>query len=557
MSAGNSPGPNGRIAIYARKSKVTEQGSSIEMQIEKCRRYAYYKYDAKDSEIEIYQDEGLSGFYGDRPDFLRMLSDIDAEKIRAVVCYKYDRISRRTSDLSNLVESLIEKKIDFAAASDEISSNTPSGRVLVFVLSAMAEFERNIIAERIGDNMFELAKTGRWLGGNCPTGFRSQKEHFIRSGKKRVYNRLVPVESELDLVKKVFTIYLKERSLTKTAEMINQWGFLTKNNAAFTRRSVRDLIINPVYSAADSSAYRYLKKNGASVYAEQNEFDGSHGLMVYNKTEQTKNRESNSSFSRPKYVKKTVRRNITDWVVAIGEHDSTVTGHDWVKAQNILENNKKAVLSRGKSTALLSGLVFCPYCGSPLYVRAESGRLTSDGRQKFHYVCRKKYLNGSSCDFRNVKGNELDRFVLETICSLPGADQKFFTDLRNHKKSLPLQTGKTDAEILKLRKRQARAEKELRSQTENLRNAPNEIRESIYEDIQAILREQERIQSALGDLQLEQAKNCDLHQAETVFSNFLALAESVGYQDKLELLHNIIDRVTADGDQVEIYFKTV
>lgn len=117
MTAENEHTDGRKIAIYVRKSKITEQGNSIEVQIEKCRRYAYYRYDAKDEDFIIYSDEGLSGFYSDRPGYLRMLSDIDAGRIGAVVCYKYDRISRRTADLSGLVEKLNDRKIEFAAAS--------------------------------------------------------------------------------------------------------------------------------------------------------------------------------------------------------------------------------------------------------------------------------------------------------------------------------------------------------------------------------------------------------------------------------------------------------
>ena len=85
----NKPVPpdHRKIAIYARKSKITETGKSIENQITKCKSYAEYKLEASDDDILVYQDEGLSGFYSDRPQYMQMLQDIRAGKIKAVVCY--------------------------------------------------------------------------------------------------------------------------------------------------------------------------------------------------------------------------------------------------------------------------------------------------------------------------------------------------------------------------------------------------------------------------------------------------------------------------------------
>ena len=104
---------NRKIAIYVRKSKVTETGKSIDIQIEKCKSLAFTKYEIDDdnNDIIIYEDEGKSGFYADRPEYMRMLQDINNNKLKAVICYKIDRISRRTIDLLNLIEQMNRKML--------------------------------------------------------------------------------------------------------------------------------------------------------------------------------------------------------------------------------------------------------------------------------------------------------------------------------------------------------------------------------------------------------------------------------------------------------------
>jgi len=161
-----------KIAVYARKSKITETGKSIEIQKEKCIQLACAQFNVDISDILVYEDECKSGFYADRPQYRRMLRDIEENKIRAVICYKIDRISRRTVDLLNLVQQMEQKGISFVSVSDrELDTSTRTGKIMISLLSAIAEFERDIIAERITDNMYELAKEGRWLGGVPPLGY--------------------------------------------------------------------------------------------------------------------------------------------------------------------------------------------------------------------------------------------------------------------------------------------------------------------------------------------------------------------------------------------------
>ena len=104
-----------RVVIYARKSKITHKGDSIANQEEYCKEYAKLHLNLpEDYEYEVYEDEGKSGFYADRPDFQRMIHDVERRKIKAIVCYKLDRISRKMSDLTNMIDFL--NKYDVVSA---------------------------------------------------------------------------------------------------------------------------------------------------------------------------------------------------------------------------------------------------------------------------------------------------------------------------------------------------------------------------------------------------------------------------------------------------------
>ena len=113
---------NRGVAIYARKSRITNKGDSIGVQFKQCAEYAIRELSLDDDYTFInYEDKGLSGYYSDRPDFQRMLHDIEMGKIRAVVCYKLDRIGRKTADLLRLLDFLEKHKVDLLICSNNIT----------------------------------------------------------------------------------------------------------------------------------------------------------------------------------------------------------------------------------------------------------------------------------------------------------------------------------------------------------------------------------------------------------------------------------------------------
>ena len=251
------------IALYSRKSRFTGKGESIGNQIELGKEYVRVHFgDAVVDKIVVYEDEGFSGGNLNRPAFKKMMDAARKGKFRAIIVYRLDRISRNVSDFSGLIEELSRLNIAFISIKEQFDTSTPMGRAMMYIASVFSQLERETIAERIRDNMHELAKTGRWLGGTTPTGFTSEAVKSITvDGKTKKACKLKLIPEEAEIVRTIFRLYLETDSLTITEATLMKQGMKTKNGKYFTRFSIKGILQNPVYMIADQDAYDFFIKN--------------------------------------------------------------------------------------------------------------------------------------------------------------------------------------------------------------------------------------------------------------------------------------------------------
>ncbi|MEF9958477.1 MAG: recombinase family protein [Niameybacter sp.] len=182
-----------KVAIYSRKSKTSDKGESIDNQIHMCKEYAAAHFE--DPEFSIFEDEGFSGGNINRPQFKILIDEIKKGMYDVLMCYRLDRISRNVSDFSSTLDLLTKHSIGFVSIKENFDTTTPMGRAMIHISSVFAQLERETIAERVTDNLLELAKLGRWLGGTSPLGYKSQKVSYETGGKTKYYSIL-----EQDLV---------------------------------------------------------------------------------------------------------------------------------------------------------------------------------------------------------------------------------------------------------------------------------------------------------------------------------------------------------------------
>lgn len=148
-----------RVALYARVS--TLNGQNPEMQLTELREYAERRGWTIASE---YVDLGVSGSKESRPELNRMLRDAHARSIDAVLCWKLDRLGRSLKHLVTTIEDLAAYSVSFVALRDNIDLSTPSGRLMMHLLGAMAEFERELIRERVSAGIHAARKRGVRIG---------------------------------------------------------------------------------------------------------------------------------------------------------------------------------------------------------------------------------------------------------------------------------------------------------------------------------------------------------------------------------------------------------
>ncbi len=315
------------IAIYARKSKLSEKGDSTYNQIQLCKDYAK-EFFPNASHIFTYVDDGFSGGNTNRPMFGQMLIDAKSKKFNVLICYRLDRISRNIAQFSNTYEILQKYNIEFVSVKEQFDTSSPIGRAMLSIAMVFSQLERETIAERIKDNMHALACSGRWLGGRCPTGFKSEAmEYYDENQHKKRMFKLSPIPEEIDLVIMIFNLYITFKKLRQVETYLMELDIKTKNNCNFSAATIRDILINPVYACADKDIYHYFYQLGANVHGNACDYNGKYGVSGYNRTDQ------NSKSAKSK--------NVDQWIIAVGKHKGIISGSQWIEVQKQLKRNSK------------------------------------------------------------------------------------------------------------------------------------------------------------------------------------------------------------------------
>lgn len=445
------------IAIYSRKSKFTGKGESIGNQAELCREYIRANYgDETVENVVIYEDEGFSGGNLNRPGFKRMMKDAREGKFKVIIVYRLDRISRNISDFSGLIEELSRLNIAFVSIKEQFDTGTPMGRAMMYIASVFSQLERETIAERIRDNMHELAKTGRWLGGTTPTGYASESVKSVSvDGKTKKTCRLKLIPEEADTVRTIYDLFIETNSLTMTEAELMKLRLVSKNGKYFTRFSIKGILQNPVYLIADQDAYEYFIDRKADLFSDVEEFNGQHGILAYNRTNQEKGRAA-------------VFLPVDQWIISVGQHPGLIPGKVWVSVQESLERNKSKAFRRPRSNeALLTGLLYCR-CGSRMYPKLGRQK-TADGKMAFTYVCKMKERSRRNvCNGKNVNGNLMDMEVIERMKVLEDDKIAFVRQLEQSRKSCTDNYTRYEEQLALLKQEREDIEKKMNSLVDSL-----------------------------------------------------------------------------------------
>ena len=534
---------NNCVAIYSRKSRFTGKGDSCQNQIELCREHIQQHF--KDTnEIIVYEDEGFSGGDLNRPDFKKMMADAKNRKFKALVVYRLDRVSRNVCDFAGLIEELSRLDIKFVSLKEQFDTSTALGRSMMFIASTFSQLERETIAERIRDNMHELAKTGRWLGGTLPTGYESESiERITIDRKSRKLYKLKLIPDEAEIVKLIYQLYLQFESLTLTEAELMKRGILTKNGNYYTRFSIKAILLNPVYLIADKNAYDYFVKIDVNLYSSEEEFVNSEnrGIMAYNRTKQKKGQTT--EYLPP-----------TEWIISIGMHQGIIPFNTWGKVQELLERNKdKSYKKANKSNALLTGIIYCS-CGSRMYPKLTKGQ-TENGQPYFSYVCNMKMRSKRQiCDVPNVDGNRLDAEVIEQLKQCKMNKNKLYQKLKF--RSFDSDGNNTKELLLRERKAKRENEKRIENLIDSLMDFSDVTKSHIEKRIERLNQENmeitNRIQKLEKLLKQEEADDLERDSILKLLDIFNDNINEMNLEQKRAAIRLIVNRVIWDGKNAYI-----
>jgi DNA invertase Pin-like site-specific DNA recombinase len=228
-----------RCAVYTRKSSeegLEQEFNSLDAQREACEAYiASQKAEGWLLVPDRYDDGGISGATLERPALKRLLADIEAQRVDVVVVYKIDRLSRALMDFAKLVEVFDRNNVTFVSVTQSFNTTTSMGRLTLNILLSFAQFEREVIGERIRDKFAASRKKGMWMGGFVPLGYDVKDR------------KLVVNQAEAKKVRMIFERFIKVGSATTLVSALRTEGVTGKQGKLVDKGYVYKLLNNRVY----------------------------------------------------------------------------------------------------------------------------------------------------------------------------------------------------------------------------------------------------------------------------------------------------------------------
>src|SRR5246127_2592769 len=210
-----------RCAIYTRKSSeegLEQEFNSLQAQREACEAFIHsQRQEGWLCLRAAYDDGGFSGARMDRPALQQLLADLTTGRVDTIVVYKIDRLTRSLADFAKIVEVLDARGASFVSVTQQFNTTTSMGRLTLNILLSFAQFEREVIGERIRDKIAASKRKGMWVGGIPPLGYRAQD------------GKLLVVESEAEIVRAIFRRYAALGSVRLLRDELEARGINSKS----------------------------------------------------------------------------------------------------------------------------------------------------------------------------------------------------------------------------------------------------------------------------------------------------------------------------------------
>jgi DNA invertase Pin-like site-specific DNA recombinase len=336
-----------RAAGYARVSVAHEESTSIDQQIdaiaEKCKREGWLFDPKKD----LYIDEGLSGSKKNvkRPQFEKMISS--ASKYDRIVVFRFDRLSRRMSELATTIETLNELHVAVVSINEGFGTDTDHGRTMANIMGSLAAGEAEAIRQRVKSTQARMFVDGKWKGGARPFGWTQEK-------KQGGGVRLILVKSEADILRKAVKMIIKGKTIGGTARELNAAGHRTYKGTPFSPQMLSNVLRSELLL----------------------------GRHVVNK------KLAYGSDGKP-----------------ITPHEALIKLDEWVKLQAAL--GRLRVVRPKKGGALLAGVAYCSLCEGKMQGSSTESNEYANYRCRNKYAL----LNGKCVTGTSIRAVAIDELV--------------------------------------------------------------------------------------------------------------------------------------------------
>ena len=365
--------------IYTRVStSIQVDGYSLDAQRDKLRKYAEYE---DMTVVGEYSDEGFSGknIQG-RLEFQRMLNDIQGNKdgVAYVLVFKLSRFGRNAADVLNSLQLMQDFGVNLICVEDGIDSSKDSGKLMISVLSAVAEIERENIRTQTMAGREQKAKEGKWNGGFAPYGYRLENGEMLIA------------EDEVEVIRVIFDRYIHTNDgVSGVAKYLNSHGYtkkLRQNGTipGFSASFVKSVLDNPIYMGKIAYGRRRTEKK----LGTRNEM---------HVVEQS------------------------DFPVYEGQHEAIISEEDWNLAHEKRQKNayRREKVNNPEHAHILSGILKCPCCGKSLYGNISKAH-SKDKKTRYYYYCKNTVTpTGHSCTFRvNIEQSEINDMIADIISAM-------------------------------------------------------------------------------------------------------------------------------------------
>ena len=501
--------------LYTRVSTSMQvDGFSLDAQREKLRKYAEFQDMVIAGE---YSDEGKSGkSIEGRPEFLKMLNDIETQKdgVQFVLVFKLSRFGRNAADVLSSLQRMQDYGVNLICVDDGIDSSKDSGKLMISVLSAVAEIERENILVQTMEGRRQKAREGKWNGGFAPYGY------------KLVDGKLEIAEDEVEIIRIIFEKYVSTNLGTcGIAEYLNQHGYKKKqrqNNTldSFSTSFVRRVLDNPIYAGK----LAYGRRKTEKVPGTRNQYH-----IV-------------SQESYPVYA---------------GIHEGIITEETWQQAQKKRQDtgNTWEKVYHPERENLLSGILRCPVCGAGMYGNVNRKK-KKDGtyyKEYYYYSCKHRMeVDGHRCNYSHQwKQEKVDAAVEEIILKLV-KNPKFEHAIRE-KIGSRIDTGELEEEFERLQKRRLQlngAKKKLGQKMDSLDISDrfydqkyqdmDERMDSLYREIEVVEGQMDEVNTRLENIRQQKISSDNIYQFLLYFE---LLYDKFTDSEKKEFLQSFVERV--------------